>query len=64
MVRMLGADAALAVPDTRAERTVNQVISPQAYDMLFQRCARRAVASSALLAGVEAMRRQRLANLT
>lgn len=39
---MLGADAALAVPDTRAERTVNQVISPQAYDMLFQRCARRA----------------------
>ena len=36
---MLGADAALAVPDTRAERTVNQIISPQAYNMLFQRCA-------------------------
>ena len=46
MIRMLGADAALAVPDTRAERTVNQVISPQAYDMLFQRCARRAAAPS------------------
>jgi len=39
LVRMLGADTALAVPDTRAERTEYQVISPQAYDMLFQRMA-------------------------
>ncbi len=37
MVRMLGADAALAVPDTRAERTTEQIISPEAYDMLFTR---------------------------
>ncbi|KAK9838336.1 hypothetical protein WJX81_005496 [Elliptochloris bilobata] len=39
MLRMLGEDMALVVPDTRAERTTKQIISPQAYDMLFQRMA-------------------------
>jgi hypothetical protein len=37
--RQLGARVAVVGPDSRAERTVHRIISPEAYEQLFQRCA-------------------------
>lgn len=39
--RQLGARVAIVGPDCRAERTINRIISPEAYEELFKRCAQK-----------------------